>query len=74
MSRLRPRAWCRRALTVNEFTRDLWADRDPEVFSEQFWRPYVPVRDVARAIRMVLDAGAESTAGEVFNVGHSDEN
>ena len=30
-------------LTVNEFTRDLWADRDLEVFGEQFWRPYVHV-------------------------------
>ena len=26
-------------LTVNEFTRDLWADRELEVFGEQFWRP-----------------------------------
>jgi nucleoside-diphosphate-sugar epimerase len=61
-------------LTVNEFTRDLWADRDLEVFGEQFWRPYVHVRDAARAVRMVLDAGPERTGGEVFNVGHSDEN
>ena len=34
-------------LTVNEFTRDLWADRELEVFGEQFWRPYVHVRDAA---------------------------
>ena len=60
-------------LTVNEFTRDLWADRDLEVFGEQFWRPYVHVRDAARGIRTVLDAPVE-VAGEVFNVGHSDEN
>ena len=37
-------------LTVNEFTRDLWADRTLEVFGEQFWRPYVHVRDAARAV------------------------
>jgi nucleoside-diphosphate-sugar epimerase len=61
-------------LTVNEFTRDLWADRELEVFGEQFWRPYVHVRDAARAIGIVLDAGPERTGGEVFNVGHSDEN
>jgi nucleoside-diphosphate-sugar epimerase len=61
-------------LTVNEFTRDLWADRLLEVFGEQFWRPYVHVRDAARAVAIVLDAGAESVAGEVFNVGRSDEN
>src|SRR3954468_10581188 len=46
-------------LTVNEFTRDLWADRDLEVFGEQFWRPYVHVRDSARGIRTVLDAPKE---------------
>jgi nucleoside-diphosphate-sugar epimerase len=61
-------------LTVNEFTRDLWADRPLEVFGEQFWRPYVHVRDAGRAIALVLATGPESTGGEVYNVGHSDEN
>jgi nucleoside-diphosphate-sugar epimerase len=61
-------------LTVNEFTRDLWADRRLEVFGEQFWRPYVHVRDAARGIRAVLEAPAEKTAGQVFNVGDSNEN
>ena len=61
-------------LTVNEFTRDLWADRELEVFGEQFWRPYIHVRDAARAIRTVLDAPTELVAGEVFNTGRSGEN
>jgi nucleoside-diphosphate-sugar epimerase len=61
-------------LTVNEFTRDLWADRRLEVFGEQFWRPYVHVRDAGRAIAHVLAAGPERSGGEVYNVGHSDEN
>jgi nucleoside-diphosphate-sugar epimerase len=61
-------------LTVNEFTRDLWADQLLEVFGEQFWRPYVHVRDTARAVALVLDASGEAVAGEVFNVGRSDEN
>jgi nucleoside-diphosphate-sugar epimerase len=61
-------------LTVNEFTRELWADRDLEVFGEQFWRPYVHVRDAARGILTVLEAGPEEVGGDVFNVGHSDEN
>ena len=61
-------------LTVNEFTRDLWADRQLEVFGEQFWRPYIHVRDAARAVRTVLDAPVEQVAGEVFNVGDSGEN
>jgi nucleoside-diphosphate-sugar epimerase len=61
-------------LTVNEFTRELWADRDLEVFGEQFWRPYIHVRDAARGIIRVLDAGPEEVGNDVFNVGHSDEN
>jgi nucleoside-diphosphate-sugar epimerase len=61
-------------LTVNEFTRDLWADRPLEVFGELFWRPYVHVRDAGRAVALVLSQPAERVAGEVFNVGHSDEN
>ena len=61
-------------LTVNEFTRDLWADRELEVFGEQFWRPYIHVADAGRAVRTVLDAPREQTAGEVFNAGRSGEN
>jgi nucleoside-diphosphate-sugar epimerase len=61
-------------LTVNEFTRELWADRELEVFGEQFWRPYIHVRDAARAVRTVLEAPAEKVAGTVFNAGRSGEN
>ena len=61
-------------LTVNEFTRDLWGDRDLEVFGEQFWRPYIHVADAGRAVRTVLEAPREKTAGEVFNAGRSGEN
>jgi nucleoside-diphosphate-sugar epimerase len=61
-------------LTVNEFTRELWADRELEVFGEQFWRPYIHVRDAARAVRTALEAPAERVAGEVFNAGRSGEN
>ena len=61
-------------LTVNEFTRDLWSDRRLEVFGEQFWRPYVHVRDAARGVQTVLEAPADAVAGEVFNVGDTREN
>jgi nucleoside-diphosphate-sugar epimerase len=61
-------------LTVNEFTRDLWADRELEVFGEQFWRPYIHVADAGRAVRAVLEAPREQTASEVFNAGRSGEN
>jgi nucleoside-diphosphate-sugar epimerase len=44
------------------------------VFGEQFWRPYVHVRDVARAILLVLAASPEMVDGEVFNVGATGQN
>lgn len=61
-------------LTVNEFTLDLLRNKHLVVFGEQFWRPYIHVRDVARAIDLVLSSPAESLRGEVFNVGSTDEN
>jgi nucleoside-diphosphate-sugar epimerase len=61
-------------LTVNEFTRDLVLGEELVVFGEQFWRPYVHVRDAARAVRTVLDAPRDAVDGEVFNVGSTEEN
>jgi nucleoside-diphosphate-sugar epimerase len=61
-------------LTVNEFTRDLWAGRSLEVFGEQFWRPYVHVRDAGRAAVTVIAAPPERVDHQVFNVGRSGEN
>ena len=61
-------------LTVNEFTRELWSDRELEVFGERFWRPYIHVGDAARAVHAVLQASPERVAGAVFNAGRSQEN
>lgn len=61
-------------LTVNEFTRDLITKRRLQVFGEQFWRPYIHVRDAARAIARVLEAPRENVHREVFNVGSTKEN
>jgi nucleoside-diphosphate-sugar epimerase len=61
-------------LTVNEFTRDMWAGRVLQVFGERFWRPYIHVRDAGRAVRHVLDAPLDRVGGEVFNTGRTDQN
>jgi nucleoside-diphosphate-sugar epimerase len=61
-------------LTVNEFTRDLAVGEELVVYGEQFWRPYVHVRDAARAIADLLAAPTANGAGEVFNVGDTREN
>jgi nucleoside-diphosphate-sugar epimerase len=61
-------------LTVNEFTMEMLTRKHLKVFGEQFWRPYVHVRDAARAIQLVLGAPAAKVAGGVFNVGANDQN
>jgi nucleoside-diphosphate-sugar epimerase len=61
-------------LTVNEFTREVALGADLVVYGEQFWRPYVHVRDAARAACLALHAPLEAIRGEVFNVGATVEN
>jgi nucleoside-diphosphate-sugar epimerase len=61
-------------LTVNEFTREVALGKELVVFGEQFLRPYVHVRDAARAAGLALSAPLEQVRGEVFNVGSTDEN
>ena len=61
-------------LTVNEFTAQLFTTRKLVVYGDQFWRPYIHVRDAAGAITMVLDAPSDKICGQVFNVGCTQEN
>lgn len=61
-------------LTVNEFTMEMLVKKRLVVFGEQFWRPYVHVRDAARGIKSVLESPSEKVAGRVFNVGATDQN
>ena len=61
-------------LTVNEFTMELLIHKNLKVFGEQFWRPYIHVRDVARAVQLVLNSPESVVGGRVFNVGATDQN
>jgi len=61
-------------LTVNEFTMEMLTRRHLVVYGEQFWRPYIHVRDAARAIQLVLESSKDKVAGYVFNVGSTDQN
>jgi nucleoside-diphosphate-sugar epimerase len=61
-------------LTVNEFTMEMLTKKTLQVFGEQFWRPYVHVRDAARAIKLVLSSPKEKLTSGVFNVGSTDQN
>lgn len=61
-------------LTVNEFTRELYLDRDLLVFDAKTWRPYCHVRDFSRLIRRVLEFPVADVAFEVFNAGGDQNN
>ena len=61
-------------LTVNEFTREVALERELLVYGEQFWRPYVHVRDAAQAMALALEAPPDLVRGQVFNVGDTAEN
>ena len=61
-------------LTVNEFTLEMITKKHLVVFGEQFWRPYIHVRDAARAIKLVLASSASKVSACVFNVGATHQN
>jgi nucleoside-diphosphate-sugar epimerase len=61
-------------LTVNEFTMEMLTAKHLVVFGEQFWRPYIHVRDFGRAIKLVLESPAEKVCRQVFNIGATDQN
>ena len=61
-------------LTVNHFTMELLTQKHLTIFGEQCWRPYVHVRDVARAVLLTLEAPTVVVKNEVFNVGSTDQN
>ena len=61
-------------LTVNEFTMEILTKRKLVIFGEQFWRPYVHIRDIARAILCILESPVEKVRHEVFNVGSTTQN
>lgn len=61
-------------LTVNQFAMEMVKLKKLLVFGEQFWRPYIHVRDMANGVASVLTAEESLVRGEVFNVGATEEN
>lgn len=61
-------------LTIAEFTRTLAMGRELLIYDADTWRPYCHVSDISGAVISVLESPVEAVAGEVFNVGHDEEN
>lgn len=56
-------------LVGNLFTAQAYNDKRITVIGADQWRPFVHVKDLARAIYAVMDAPVGKVSGEIFNVG-----
>ncbi|MBI1356931.1 MAG: NAD-dependent epimerase/dehydratase family protein [Acidobacteria bacterium] len=61
-------------LLVSDFTRAAVREGKVVVYGEQFWRPFVHIEDIAKAVELVLGASSETVGGEVFNIGANSAN
>lgn len=61
-------------LLVNDFTREAVLRKKIVIFGEQFWRPYLHVRDAAEAVVTVLESDPGARRHRIFNVGQDSEN
>jgi nucleoside-diphosphate-sugar epimerase len=58
-------------LVANLFTAQAMEDGLITVVGPGQWRPFIHVRDLARAVVAVVDASPETIQGQIFNVGDS---
>jgi len=56
-------------LVGNLFTAQAFTSGELTVIGADQWRPFVHVKDLARAVRYVLNAPINKVSGEIFNVG-----
>ena len=61
-------------LTISQFTRELYINKELLVFDENTWRPYCHVNDFARLIELVFKAKKELIDFEIFNAGGTNNN
>jgi nucleoside-diphosphate-sugar epimerase len=61
-------------LIVNQFVLDAYTKRRLLIYQRGYSRSFVHVRDVARGIRLVVDAPIEKIRGQVYNLGTDNGN
>ena len=61
-------------LTLNEFTRDLYLNKELLVYDPDTWRPYCHVMDFARLILLIINSPINLVNHEVFNSGSNINN
>ena len=61
-------------LVVNLLTAKSYFEKKVVILNEEQWRPFVHVKDIARAFQRMLEAPLCDVSGEVFNVGSDNMN
>jgi len=61
-------------LVVNLFALHAFTKKKLTVFGGTQWRPYVHVRDIARAMILAVQADKQAIHGQIFNLGSNDLN
>jgi nucleoside-diphosphate-sugar epimerase len=61
-------------LVVNILTAKAVKERKMVIYHPEAWRPFIHVRDAARAFVKLFEAPATKVQGEIFNVGSNDQN
>jgi nucleoside-diphosphate-sugar epimerase len=61
-------------LTINEFCRDMYNNKELIVYDPYTWRPYCHVKDFSRIVNKVLFSPNHIVNNQVFNVGSNKNN
>lgn len=61
-------------LIINFLTLKAIKEKKIRIFGGDQWRPFVHVRDIGRALLLMLNSPAKRIGGEIFNVGDTSEN
>ena len=61
-------------LVINTMTFTLFTEGKVKVFGGGQYRPLIHVKDVARAIEMIMDAEPGKVNGQIFNLGSDEQN
>lgn len=61
-------------LIINQFTLEMELNKKLEVYQKNYYRSYIHVQDIAKAIMMVLEAQDSLIDKQIFNVGGNELN
>ena len=61
-------------LVVNTFIKNAMKNKEIVIFKGNQWRPLINVNDLARAIKICLEAPLVKVGNQIFNVGGNKEN